>query len=300
MMVSIFLSRLMWSRLPTAISAMLLMAATVHFAWHTHYFFWRLLAIGLAIWWLYLQDAQADSSREDAFNDPGRYQFFKTGQKILKLISVVILVLSVVDLWLSGLPWPSLTLFLIGLFLGYLYVHPVLKNKKQAFKIKRIPYLKSFYVTAGWWLAIIFCYPLFHLQNSFNLIAHLPWKHLAWNYYFLGLMLLLLADTLFLDWLDRKGDRKQKIKTLAVGLPLLGQYLPWAMTLFIFISSSILFLISRLQGRLDWFYLAFIFSSFILMITVLLSSRIKVQNRFWINYGFEAWRWFFAITIILS
>jgi hypothetical protein len=25
-------------------------------------------------------------------------------------------------------------------------------------------------------------------------------------------MLLLLADTLFLDWLDRKGDKKQKIK----------------------------------------------------------------------------------------
>jgi hypothetical protein len=288
----------MWSRLPTALSAMLLMAATVHFAWHTHYFFWRLLALGLAIWWLYLQDAQADFSQEDAFNDPGRYQFFNASRQFFKIISFFVLGLSIVDLWISNLPWPSLCLFLIGLFLGYLYVHPVLKNKSQAFKIKRIPYLKSFYVTAGWWLAIIFCYPLFHLQNSFNLVTQLPWKHLTWNYYFFGLMLLLLADTLFLDWLDRKGDRKQKIKTLAVGLPFLGQYLPWAMTIFIFISASLLFLISKFRGPVQWFYSAFIFSSFILMITVLLSYRVKPKNRFWINYGFEAWRICFAIMII--
>jgi len=290
----------MWSRLPTAISAMFLMAATVHYAWHTHYFFWRLLALGLAIWWLYLQDAQAEYSREDAMNDPGRYQFFNASRRLFKFFSILVLALSILDLWISNLPWPSFVLFLLGLFLGYLYVHPVLKNKSKAFKIKRIPYLKSFYVTAGWWLAIIFCYPIFHLQNSFNLVFHLPWTHLTWNYYFLGLMLLLLADTLFLDWLDRKGDKKQKIKTLAVGLPRLGQYLPWAMTLFIFISASILFLVSKLQGHAQWFYLAFISSSLILMATVLLSSKIKPKNRFWINYGFEAWRICFAILIILS
>lgn len=288
----------MWSRLPTAISAMLLMAATVHFAWHTHYFFWRLLALGLAIWWLYLQDAQADYSREDAMNDPGRYQFFNASKHFLKIISIVVLFLSILDLWISHLPWPSFVLFLMGLFLGYLYVHPVLKSKKQSFKIKRIPYLKSFYVTAGWWLAIIFCYPLFHLQNSFNLVIHLPWDHLSWNYYFLGLMLLLLADTLFLDWLDRKGDQKQKIKTLAVGLPRVGQYLPWIITLFIFVSGIILFLISLFQRQVQWFYLAFIFSAFILMAVVLLSTRVKPKNRFWINYGFEAWRICFALIMI--
>jgi uncharacterized membrane protein YjjP (DUF1212 family) len=113
-------------------------------------------------------------------------------------------------------------------------------------------------------------------------------------------MLLLLADTLFLDWLDRKGDKKQKIKTLAVGQPLLGQYLPWGITLFIFISGSILFSISKLQGHIQWFYLAFVLSAFILMITVLLSSRVKSKNRFWVNYGFEAWRICFALIIIMG
>jgi hypothetical protein len=111
-------------------------------------------------------------------------------------------------------------------------------------------------------------------------------------------MLLLLADTLFLDWLDRKGDRLQKIKTLAVGQPVLGQYLPWAMTLFIFISSYVLFLISLMTNKIQWFYLAFVFSSLILMGTVFLSSRIKPKNRFWINYGFEAWRICFALIMI--
>lgn len=288
----------MWSRLPTAVSAMLLMSATVHFAWHTHYFFWRLLALGLAIWWLYLQDAQVDYSREDELNDPGRYQFFNTSRHLTKCFSVLILGLSILDLWISHLPWPSFVLFLLGLFLGYLYVHPVLKNKKQPFKIKRIPYLKSFYVTAGWWLAIIFCYPLFHLQNSFNLVVHLPWNHLALNYYFFGLLLLLLADTLFLDWLDRKGDRRQKIKTLAVGLPFLGKYLPWIMTLFILISSSFLFLNSLAKHKGEYFYLAFICSAVILVVTVLLGSRIKPKDRFGINYGFELWRWCFALMII--
>jgi 4-hydroxybenzoate polyprenyltransferase len=111
---------------------------------------------------------------------------------------------------------------------------------------------------------------------------------------------LLLADTLFLDWLDRKGDQKQKIKTLAVGLPLLGRYFPWAITLFIFVSAIILFLIGKLEGRAQPFYLAFIFSTLILMGVVLLSARVKPKNRFWINYGFEAWRICFALIIIMG
>jgi 4-hydroxybenzoate polyprenyltransferase len=251
--------------------------------WKQSLNFFHLIFIGSFVWWTYLSDADPKVSPEDKINNSKRYYFYNRHEKSFKFLKIFLLILClmlvIID-YQTAWTWNFL-MGVIFIFAGA-YFKPVSFLKFSKPKIKKIPYIKSFYVSLGWALGLATAYPVLTHQSEL-LWQLLSLKNLSVVLYFFALMLI---DTLVLDLRDTKGDAAQGIKTLATLSPALTWNLIYSLSIGIFIIT--------------FFLKAFFFSGGVLTLIILLKLReLGHLKNYPFNFLMEVWRCGLATLLML-
>ena len=201
-------------------SQILMSVSSVLFVWicaaltgHVLPWHWYCVA-GVGCWAVYLADAGLlGVPAEDRINLPERAQFIERSRGPLRLalvIALACLALGFVWRW----PWPrGITLLILGTLAaaGALYVFPLLRRRDlPSLRVKEVALWKPAFISAVWLaggmlLPFLEGHPVAPPAAPFGAVAAL-------------LFLLLLGDSIALDWRDRAGDAATGLRTAAVRL----------------------------------------------------------------------------------
>ena len=140
-------------------------------------------------------DFMALYSPEDTVNQPRRQMYFS---RLKPLLPLFVFILAGVGLALVRVVEHPIFLAWAGVsgILFVLYSVPVIRVGKRRVRLKEIPYLKA-PVVAGAWMMVAF-----GIIGSLSGSAPLYGGEWIWP----SVFLLLVSDTLLLDWRDFKGD----------------------------------------------------------------------------------------------